>query len=268
MGRPSRHSPQNRSHLNKKFCGCTIAPRPSPAMVPLHTGSRTGAPTPESEKQETFRISRCLCQRKEREDMTESPSIHHRPTRRRLLATAGVFPDLAHHQRGSGGVLLGLAAGRHRPVDARGGRSPPSCQPHPSCAGCAWVDAGSALIPRPAHRPQPPLKRREKAPSQPPALFRQHGNQGLNQSPDSRTGRTPALDERATRPDVVTVLRSPIAQRERRKGRGKPEEGGTVSASNCMPKERRSIERPNRLLTIVLFNPTAGLCRQPEQPFC
>lgn len=78
--------------------------------------------------------------------MTDRPYIHHSPTLRRLLGTAGVFPDREHHQRWSSGVLLGLAAGRHRPVDARGGRSPPSCQPPPSCSRGAWVDAGSALI--------------------------------------------------------------------------------------------------------------------------
>lgn len=75
-----------------------------------------------------------------------SPYIHHSPTLRRLLGTAVVFPDIEPHQRGSSGVRLGLAAGRHRPVDARGGRSPPSCQPHPSCSGCAWAGAGSALV--------------------------------------------------------------------------------------------------------------------------
>ena len=158
--------------------------------------------------------------------MTESPYIHHSPTLRCLLGPAVVFPDLEPHQRGSSGVLLGLAAGRHRPVDARGGRSPPSCQPPPSCSRGAWVEAGSALfLPPPAYRPQPPLKRREKAPSRPPALFRRHGDQGLTQSPDSRTGRTPALDAMATRPNGVTGLRSPIAQRERSNGGRKPEEG-------------------------------------------
>lgn len=111
--------------------------------------------------------------------MTDSPYIHHRPTPRRLLDTTVVCPDLEHHQRGSSGVLLGLAAGRHRPVNARGGRSPPSCQPHPSCS-----------------------------------------------------------------------------------------KGCTVSVSHGIPKERRSIEIPTLLLTIVLFNSTAGLCRQPKQPFC
>ena len=60
--------------------------------------------------------------------MTDSPYIHHSPTLRRLLGTAVVFPDLEHHQQWSSGMLLGLATGRHRPVDARGGRSPPSCQ--------------------------------------------------------------------------------------------------------------------------------------------
>ena len=45
--------------------------------------------------------------------MTESTYIHHRPTLRRLLGTAVVFPDLEHHQRWSSTPLLGLAAGRH-----------------------------------------------------------------------------------------------------------------------------------------------------------
>ena len=79
--------------------------------------------------------------------MTESPYIHHSPAPRRLLGTAVVCPDLEPPQQWSGGVRLGLAAGRPRPVDARGGRSPPSCQPHPSCSGCAWAGAGSALVP-------------------------------------------------------------------------------------------------------------------------
>ena len=93
--------------------------------------------------------------------MTESTYIHHRPTLRRLPGTAVVFPDLEHHQRWSSGVRLGLAAGRPRPVDARGGRSPPSCQPGPSRSGGAW-GAGSALVlPRPAHRPQPSLNKAE-----------------------------------------------------------------------------------------------------------
>ena len=184
--------------------------------------------------------------------MTESPYIHHRPTLRRLPGTAVVFPDLEHHQKWSSGVPLGLAAGRPRPVDARGGRSPPSCQPHPSCSGCAWVDAGSALVlSHPSHRPQPPLKKRKKAPSRPLTLFRQRGNQDLNQHPDSRKGRTPALDDMTARPDVVNVLRSPIAQRERSSGGRKPEAGGTVSCSNCMTKERKSIWIPTLLMTIV-----------------
>ena len=61
--------------------------------------------------------------------MTESPYIHHSPTLRRLLGTAVVFPDLEPPQQWSGGVRLGLAAGRPRPVDARGGRSPPLSSP-------------------------------------------------------------------------------------------------------------------------------------------
>ena len=98
--------------------------------------------------------------------MTESPYIHHSPTLRRLLGTAAVFPDIERHQRPSSTPLLGLTAGRPRPVDARGGRSPPSCQPRPSRSGGAWVDAGSALVlPYPSHRPQPSRKRRKKAPS-------------------------------------------------------------------------------------------------------
>ena len=63
--------------------------------------------------------------------MTDSPTIHHRSTRRRRLGTAGVCPALEPHQRGSSGGLLGRVAGRHRPVAARGGRSPPSCHPPP-----------------------------------------------------------------------------------------------------------------------------------------
>ena len=155
--------------------------------------------------------------------MTDSPYIHHSPTLRRLPGTAVVFPDLEPHQKSSGGVRLGLAAGRHRPVDARGGRSPPSCQPRPSCSGGAWAGAGSALVlPHPSHRPQPSLKRHQ---ADPLALFRQRGDQELNPYPDSRKGRTPALDDMTTRPDVVNVLRSPIAQRERSNGGRKPEEG-------------------------------------------
>ena len=61
--------------------------------------------------------------------MTESPYIHHSPTLRRLPSPAVVFPDLEHHQQWSSGVRLGLAAGRPRPVDARGGRSPPLSSP-------------------------------------------------------------------------------------------------------------------------------------------
>lgn len=89
--------------------------------------------------------------------MTESPYIHHSPTLRRLLGTAAVFPDIERHQRPSSTPLLGLTAGRPRPVDARGGRSPPSCQPRPSRSGGAWAG--------PSHRPQPSRKRRKKAPS-------------------------------------------------------------------------------------------------------
>lgn len=101
--------------------------------------------------------------------MTESPDIHHSPTLRRLPGTAVVFPDLEHHQRWSSGVLIGLAAGRHRPVDARGGRSPPSCQPRPSCSRGAWAGADAALVlPHPAHRPQPSLKRQKNRQADPP----------------------------------------------------------------------------------------------------
>lgn len=101
--------------------------------------------------------------------MTKSPYIHHSPTLRRLPGTAVVFPDIEPHRRWSSGMRLGLAAGRPRPVNARGGRSPPSCQPRPSRSRGAWAGAGSALVlPHPTHRPQPSLKRWKKAPSRPP----------------------------------------------------------------------------------------------------
>lgn len=75
--------------------------------------------------------------------MTESPTIHHRSTLRCRLGTAVVCPDLEPHQRGSSGGLLGRAAGRHRPVAARGGRSPPSCQPHPPLCSASTAITGS-----------------------------------------------------------------------------------------------------------------------------
>ena len=97
--------------------------------------------------------------------MTESPYIHHRPTLQRLPGPAVVCPDLEPHQQWSSSVRLGLAAGRPRPVDARGGRSPPACQPHPSRSGGAWAGAGSALVPPSVPSPFPTP---EKAPSRPP----------------------------------------------------------------------------------------------------
>ena len=92
--------------------------------------------------------------------MTESPYIHHSPTLRRLLGTAVVCPDLEPHQRWSSSVRLGLAAGRPRPVDARGGRSPPSLPTAPFVFGvCLGGCRFCSCPPHPAHRPQPSLKR-------------------------------------------------------------------------------------------------------------
>ena len=119
--------------------------------------------TPPNQKNRQLFESHVVRARERREDMTDSPYIPHRPTRRRLLDTAGVLPALEHHQRWSRSGLRGLAAGRHRPIDARGGRSPPSCQPPPSCSRGAWGDAGSALLlPPPAHRPHPPPEKAGK----------------------------------------------------------------------------------------------------------
>ena len=96
--------------------------------------------------------------------MTDSPYIHHRPTLRRLPGTAVVFPDLEPHQKSSGGVRLGLAAGRHRPVDARGGRSPPSCQRTLRVREVLGRVPVLLLSPHPSHRPSPPLKRHQADP--------------------------------------------------------------------------------------------------------